>query len=664
MQGGGSGGVGGSRPSQSSRASQTSQTSQVSGGPRRQSGVPAPGSQPPYDPMGLGLPDLSGYAPRKTPRVAPDQPELPQPPHPSHPSHPSRASQPPASDAPSAAAGQPHTLGVTAKLARLRGTGAPSLPQPPATLTQQMRAVEPPDVARQTLDEQKMLAHELLVLPGALETSGLAKTNAHSYIEAVRAYVALADDAWVAIAEERLEQRGAEDAYRQSAIAIGRRVMRMRNESQLAASNTQFPLPRKRPFFWLRRTRLLREGLRDWQAHLATPTEPRAMGRSLARLRGAAALADASNVELALWDLCMAAVADVVMIFWLGLIIVLVAALALGNFTSVGALALAIVATLAVRLALALLVRRGPARLDYLFALSVFSPLRSPRIAKPGSRVLAGLLRIWGVFATLAGLLGMPAALAYSIWQLTQQPIATPKLALDWLPLAGSLIVQATYLPALVGLAAVAVLALPLLLIAALRYIGELGGNVAWQPAARRYALAPALHTLAFLTAGAIAALAVFAPQLGLRTFALTSLTVGPLTQPVTLQTVALFVVPALILLVGLDIPFRVGIFRWRRYWLNELTTRRADIDAHVRRLSAVNPQTGEQDASEENLRAMQYDLVLLQFYNTRTEETRRVSGWPYGLLAGVGVVILLAAVALLVDGVAQQLAHLLLHVG
>src|SRR5690348_14416465 len=157
MQGGGSGGVGGSRPSQSSRASQTSQTSQVSGGPRRQSGAPAPGSQPPYDPMGLGLPDLSGYAPRKTPRVAPDQPELPRP---EPPSHPSRASQPPALDAPSAAAGQPHTLGVTAKLARLRGTGAPSLPQPHATLTQQMRAVEPPDVARQTLDEQKMRSEE------------------------------------------------------------------------------------------------------------------------------------------------------------------------------------------------------------------------------------------------------------------------------------------------------------------------------------------------------------------------------------------------------------------------------------------------------------------------------------------------------------------------
>ena len=586
-----------------------------------------------------------------TPRVAPN-------------AVPAAPESPPAS-APPAIPGQPHTLGVTAKLARIRATGSPSLPQPPATtMTQQMRAMEPPDVARQTLDEQKMLAHELMVLPDALEASGLAKTHERSYIEAVRAYVALADDAWVAIAEERLEQRGAEEPYRQSAIAIGRRVMRMRNESQLAASNTQFPLPRKRPFLWRWRMRLLRVGLRDWQAHLAAPTEPRSMGRSLARLRGASALADASNTELALWNLCMALVSDAVMIFCLGLIIVLVATLFQGDFASLGALGLAIVATLAVRGLLGLLVRRGPARLDYLFALSVFAPLRSPRADMPGSRVIAGLLRAWGIFCTLAGLLGMPAALAYTTWRLIQQGVTPPTAPLDWLAFVGGQIVSALYLPALVGLAAVALLALPLLLISALRYIGELGGNVAWQPAARRYALAPALQTLAFLAAGVVAALAVFASQLGLRQFALTKLTLGPVTQPITPQTVTLFIVPALLLLVSLVLPFRVGIFRWRRYWLSELATRRADIDAHVRRLSAVNPQTGEQDASEENLRAMQYDLVLLQFYNTRTEETRRVSGAPYGLLAGIGWVILLAAVALLVDGVAQQLARLLLHVG
>jgi hypothetical protein len=70
------------------------------------------------------------------------------------------------------------------------------------------------------------------------------------------------------------------------------------------------------------------------------------------------------------------------------------------------------------------------------------------------------------------------------------------------------------------------------------------------------------------------------------------------------------------------------------------------------------------QDSSDENLQVMQYNLTLLQFYITRTDETRRVSSAPYGLLAGIGIVLLLAVVALLVDGLAQQLAHMTLSIG
>jgi hypothetical protein len=566
-------------------------------------------------------------------------------------------------------AGQPQTLGIGAKLARGRSTGSPSLPSPSSggTLTQQMRAIAPPDVARQTLDEQKLLAHELLVLPESLETSGLAKTHERSYIEAIRAYVTLADDTWIAVAEERLEQSGAEQTHRQSAINIARQVKRMQNESQLAANNTQFPLPRKRPFFWRRRLRLQREGLRDWQSHLSMPADPRTLGATLAHLRGATALAEASNLELLLWNLFVAIVGDVVMVLWVGFIVALIAALAQGAFATIGALALAATATLAVRVLLALLLRYGPARLDYLFALSVFSAQRSPRAGTAGSRIIAGFLRGWGIFATLAGLLGMVAGLGYSIWLLLGENITQPTVALDWVALVGSLIVRTIWLPTLVGLAAVGALALPLLLISALRFIGELGGNIGWVRAARRYALAPTLHVLAFLAAGVIAglaALAALAPQLGMRSVVLASVTIGPLTQTLTLLTVALFVAPALVLLVGLDIPYRIGIFRWRRHWLGELTMRRADIDADVRRRSAIDPRTGMQDTSDENLRAMEYDMMLVQFYTTRTDEARNVSSAPYGWLAGIGAILLLAVLALLVDGLAQQLAHLLLNVG
>jgi hypothetical protein len=512
-----------------------------------------------------------------------------------------------------------------------------------------------------------MLAHELIILPDALETSGLAKSHANSYIETVRAYVDLADSTWIAVAEERLEQSGAEQVYRQNAIAIGRRIQRMRDESQMAASNTQFPLPRRRPALWRRRVRLQRIGLRDWQAHLSVPANPRIMGRSLARLRGATALARASDLELLLWTSFPAIVGDVVMVLWLGLMVTLIAMVAEGAFASAGMLALAAVGTLVARVLYSLLVRRGPAELDHLFAISVFSTLRSPRASTAGSRVLAGMLRAWGVLFTSAGLLGMLAALGYSAWQLFLQAFVLPTTALGWVEFVGSVIARGTWLPALVGLAAVSVLALPLLLLSALRYIRELAGNIAWVPAARRYALGPALHVLAFLATGAVAALAAweaFAPQDSLSQIAFTHVTVGTLTQALTLQTVALFVVPALMLLAGVDIPYRVGIARWRRHWLNELTTRRADIDADVRRRSAVDPLTGMQDSSDENLQVMQYNLTLLQFYITRTDETRRVSSAPYGLFAGIGIVLLLAVVALLVDGLAQQLAHMTLSIG
>ncbi|HEX6542895.1 MAG TPA: hypothetical protein VF040_14150 [Ktedonobacterales bacterium] len=624
------------------QAARTSRASHVSGGPGRQSGAPAPDPQPAFDRGRLGLPDLGANAPRMTPRVAPPD--------------------------------QPHSLGVASQIAQAH-TAAPlppgsltsgplGIPQRVPTITQKMRAMAPPDIAGQTIEEQKMLANELLTLPEALETSGLAKTHGPSYVAATHAYVDLADETWIDIAEERLEQSGGEQPYRQAAIAIARRVMRMRNESQLAAENTQFPLPRKRPFFWRRRTRMLRDALLDWQSHLSSPANPRKTGRALARMRGATALAEASDFELLLQVLFPAVVGDAVMVLWLGFVVSLIGVLVQGEMETVGTLVLAAVATLAVRVALSLLMRRGPARLDHLFALSVFSALRSPRAGKPGSSIIAVLLRAWGIFITTAGLLGMLAALVYSIWQLVEQSITAPDAALGWIALVGSLIARATLLPTLVGLAAIGVLALPLLLISAVRFAAELSGNIAWVPAARRYALAPAFHVLAFIAAGVVAALAVLAPETGLGNVVLARVSAGSVTQAISLQTLALFILPALVLLIGLDIPYRVGITRWRRNWLRELTTRRTDIDAHVRRLAAADPETGMQNTSEENLRAMQYDMVLLQFYTTHTEETRRVPSAPYNWIAGIGVVLVLVVVALLVDGLAQQIAHLLFNVG
>ena len=135
------------------------------------------------------------------------------------------------------------------------------------------------------------------------------------------------------------------------------------------------------------------------------------------RICGRHGAGGASNLELLLWRPLLAIVGDVVMVLWIGFIVALIAALAQGAFATIGALALAATGTLVVRVLLALLLRHGPARLDYLFALSVFSAQRSPR-AGILARIIAGFLRGWGIFATLAGLLGMVAGLGYSIWLL------------------------------------------------------------------------------------------------------------------------------------------------------------------------------------------------------------------------------------------------------
>src|SRR5690349_10211127 len=107
----------------------------------------------------------------------------------------------------------------------------------------------------------------------------------------------------MAVAEERLEQVGAEPEYRERAVMIARRVARLQRESVLAVNNTQFPLPRKRPGFWNWRTQALRQGLNAWERRLTAPADPLKMGRGLFALRGAAGMAQESALDLGLMRL-------------------------------------------------------------------------------------------------------------------------------------------------------------------------------------------------------------------------------------------------------------------------------------------------------------------------------------------------------------------------
>ena len=73
-----------------------------------------------------------------------------------------------------------------------------------------------------------------------------------------------------------------------------------------------------------------------------------------------------------------------------------------------------------------------------------------------------------------------------------------------------------------------------------------------------------------------------------------------------------------------------------------------------------MDPRSGNQDTSEENLRAMQYDLVLLQFYQGKIDETERTGDAPFRLRALLVAFVVIALCALLLDAGAHPLAQLL----
>jgi hypothetical protein len=569
---------------------------------------------------------------------------------------------------------------VTARRERMATSQAISTPQSaPSSLTTEMRAaqaraVRPPDVARQAISELSVLADELAALPGELETSGLARIHSAAYFDALRRYAALARQAWLSVAAERLEQDGASPDYRQKAISVARDVTRLRRECEVVAGNSQFPLPRRVPWRWRRRARLATHALRAWQASLSSPPDPQRMGVALFDLRGALNLAMAGGLELTLVDALGGAAR------WL------VGALAVASGLSLAGAALANQAPRAVGfavmtlltligwLALLLLLSRNLGALPELLAGASFSETRSSLNGREGSQAVAVALRVWWVAVGLLGILLTLTGLAAGVFLLSQTPLVqellgalqsggqtpAPVTPAAWLTLAGSLLATLLTPATLVASLSVAALALPVLLVSALRFVGELGAARRWSPGARRYALGPALGTLAW-PAGALVGLTwLLSARVGLDGISLAQFTLAGAGVNVTARVFPLALALALPWLLLIETPFRIGLGRWRRAWLNDLRTRKNATESHVRRLSAPDPHTGAQDTSEETLRAMQYDLVLLQFYTTRIEEAERASSSPLSIGGAIFLALFILVAALLLDAGSDALIHTL----
>ncbi len=646
------------------------------GSARRQSGQPQPRSPVPGPAAGQGfqLPDVSGARTTGAQQGVRATPSL------QTGSAPTRTSMPPATG---------RSLGIGEALGRVSAGDATSVPPeyaegnfPPRTpsLTAQMRAVRPPDVARQAMDELRVLAREIADLPGTLESSGLARMHQQTFSETLREYLALSHDAWMAVAEERLEQVGAEPEYRERAVMIARRVARLQRESLLAVNNTQFPLPRKRPSFWHWRTRALQQGLRTWERCLSAPADPLKMGRGLFVLRGAAGMTQESGLDLALPRLLSGLTFTFLALTGVGAVLLFALTVALGTGAltpnpvpnlgdlpvgnswaqPLGGLVLAVV-VLWILVRMLLTTSRAP--LDRLLGSSLAAANHTPVNGGDGSAFAAGTLRIFTLLISAVGVLAMLGSLVFAILQQSASifPSQAPTDAVTDVALVGDILVRLCLLPAAAGIGAILVLGFVVLVVTMLRFTRELAGHRTWMPPARRYAIEPTLTILAFVGALLFAGIAVATAVAGWQPSALATANIGTFSMTLTPRAFALFLALALPYLLFLELPYRIGIRRWRVSWLYELDTRRADVESHIRRLSATNPNRGgSQDTSDENLRAMQYDLVLLQFYRTKTEEARKISSAPIVLVGALFVLLLAAVAALLADGGALALLQLL----
>ncbi|MGZ3677292.1 MAG: hypothetical protein ACXVDI_01835 [Ktedonobacterales bacterium] len=538
-----------------------------------------------------------------------------------------------------------------------------TLPPRAPTLTARLRAIQPPDVARQAVSELGVLARELATLPDNLEAAGLARTHKSSYFEAIRGYQGLARQAWLSVAEERLEQSGADPEYRQRAILIARRITQLQQECRTASENVEFKLPRQTSPLWRRRVALVRSGLRVWQDRLAPTPDPREMGRGLFLLRGYLGLATAGDVELLLLVLLQGVAAGSLGFLSVGLILLLTVALLNGALASITGLAVGLFA-LAVAWALLFFGTRGPVPLSLLLGASVFSPTRSTRNEHSGSPIIAIALRAWwlvigflGMFAIIGGLVIGGAFVGIS------GVLVQPADTLQAVALAGGVVTYASVLPAVLALTSLALLGLPVLLLTVIRFSADFAGSPGWVPMARRSGLELALMIHASATAALIVGLWLGITALNWLQPAIVELSLpelGGVSTALTPRGIILLLALALVYLLLIDLPFRVGMRRWRRAWLADLAGRRADVESHVRRLSVTDPRSGTQDTSEENLRAMQYDLVLLQFYRDKMEEAERTADAPFGLRRMIAALIIAAVAALLLDAGAMLLARLL----
>lgn len=510
------------------------------------------------------------------------------------------------------------------------------------TLTQQMRNIQPPDVGRQVMSELGVLASELARLPTDLAQAGLSQTHLAPYLDATQDYLSLCRYAWEAVAEEQLEQVGAQPDYRQSAVGVARQIARLRDA---CAEVTVLPRRPRHPLQWRRRVSLVRLGLQAWREQIEPVPNPLRLGRALFELQGDIALASAGGLELLLVDWLTSATGALLGLLSLGTLLLLITDIARGMTSqALGDGAIAFICLVGLILTLILGIA-SPLPIGPLLGASIYGPSSAASLGWQGSRVTTVLLRVWWLLVGSAATLAVPISLVLGgVLLAHNEPLKSPATIVDALRASGEILLISLALPATVCLVALLALLAPFTFVAAVRFAREMATIRVWVPDARRYALLPALTTVAVVTSALLLAGWWLGTMFGWEHLVLLRLDLPVLHGAITLRAVLLALVLVLPYEALMDVPYRLGIRGWRAQRLADLERQRAELESQVRRLAT-------QEASDQVLRAMQYDLVLLQFYRGQMDEARRTTSAPFRLEGRIVAAVLAVVSAVVLDG-------------
>jgi hypothetical protein len=506
------------------------------------------------------------------------------------------------------------------------------------------------------------LADQLLVLFDEIPCAGLIRQNRRPLHQHVQSYFRIADGFWEALSTDQLSELTISAGYNVAADTLEQKLIQIHEDCQQAPQDPKA----QGGWLWRRRVRLYSRSLLEWKRCIDTGgsgrlPDPTACGRALFRAHGRVGLAGLNGFDYLL----------VMGLPVLGILASLLLALLFGTMNVLmpnnlpQALAPAVLAGL-IALYILWFSTTGPSPLPLLVgyaltrrrSVAFTRTLRASVTAPTGVGPLRLILRVLLTTLGTLFLIGLVGLLALTIFVArdffgfprtsSAQDVAGYMTSFVQSTLGQSFAVNPAVLAALFPIACLVLIALfflPFTVSVQARMVKSLMGHRTRSPEARRYALRPAMELLSFHTITLF-----FAAILANSVYNLGADDVLPPGWPFVsarlLVYVGALVLPYLLLV---DLPYRVGMARWRNARLHELALRRNEI---AQRLSRSQPQATDQT----DLRTIQ-DYLTWQYFRTQEGEVKDAPSAPFSIERRLLALILTILLGIALDQI-NQLLH------